>query len=98
MRIPTLSFLLLLTSACAGTISPYARATAGRIGCPAAEIELDQIEQDGRGPASWVAYCGSSAYACSSSSNIESGRSRIACSEVGRPRLGYAQSQSGGWR
>lgn len=99
MRIHSISLLLLLTSGCGGAISPYARATAGRIGCPAGEIDLDQIEQDGRGPASWVAYCGQSAYACSSSGSIESGSARVVCSEVGRPpRSGYAQTRYGGWR
>jgi hypothetical protein len=76
--------LLCAASACGASVSPYARATAGRIGCPAGNIELDQIEREGDGPESWVAMCGRTAYACSSSSNPNHARARIVCSELGR--------------
>src|SRR5262245_52916214 len=78
-------FGLLLAGACSGTVSPYARATAGRIGCPASKIELDQLEQGERGPDSWLAFCGGTGYACSSQGDIQNPQARIVCSELGRP-------------
>jgi hypothetical protein len=85
MRIVLSSTLVILLSACGASVSPYARATAGRIGCPAPDIELGRIDREDRGPQSWVAYCGRTAYACSSSGEIENPRVRIVCSELGGP-------------
>lgn len=82
---PWIGFLFLLAGACSASVSPYARATAGRIGCPASKIELDQLEQADRGPDSWVAFCGGTGYACSSHGDIQNPQSRIVCSELGRP-------------
>jgi hypothetical protein len=88
MRILIACFLVVLTSACGSTVSPYARATSGRIGCPAPEIELDQVDRGERGPESWVAYCGHRGYACSSSAALSNPQSRVVCSELGQPRTG----------
>jgi hypothetical protein len=83
MRAFVVSSLLLLTTACgAAVVSPYARATAGRIGCPASDIELDGIERDHRGPESWVAFCGRTGFVCSSSGALANPRVRIVCSEL----------------
>ena len=79
--------LLFATGACgAATVSPYARATAGRIGCPASRIELDEVERGSTGPESWVAFCGHTRYACSSNRPLRDPQARIICSELGRPR------------
>jgi hypothetical protein len=83
---------VILVAACGATVSPYARATAGRIGCPASQIELDQIEHDRHGPESWVAFCGSTGYACSSNAELGNPQLRIVCSELGHPM------QSSDWR
>ena len=77
--------LLLSAGACGAAVSPYARATAGRIGCPASQIELAEVERGRSGPESWVAYCGRVGYACSSSRALEHPNARIVCSELGRP-------------
>lgn len=79
-------FLFLSAGACSGSVSPYARATAGRIGCPASKIELEQLEHGDRGPDSWVAFCGGTGYACSSHGEIQNPQARIVCSELGRPQ------------
>ena len=90
MRTFIVSALVVLT-AC-GTTS-YARVTAGRIGCPASRIELDEVEREKRGPQSWVASCGGVTYVCSSNVTPDDSRAQILCSELGRPRLA-----SGGMR
>ncbi|HKU39393.1 MAG TPA: hypothetical protein VJR89_14645, partial [Polyangiales bacterium] len=79
------SFALLVCGACSSTLSPYARATAGRIGCPASRIEIEELARGERGPESWVAFCGSSHYVCSSNRAIANPDARIICSEPGRP-------------
>ena len=84
MRIFIVSALLCCVGGC-GASSSYARVTAGRIGCPASEIELDEIEQSERGPESWVASCGRSSYVCSSNVTPDNPRARITCSELGKP-------------
>lgn len=84
MRTFIVSALLVLT-AC-GT-SSYARVTAGRIGCPASKIELDEVERGKRGPQSWVAQCGQAVYVCSSNVTPDDARAQILCSELGRSRL-----------
>jgi len=86
MRTLPLSLLVFLVSACGASVSPYARATAGRIGCPASAIDLEQVEREGRGLASWVAYCGGTGYSCTSHGRLEDPRARIVCSELGKPR------------
>jgi hypothetical protein len=72
---------LSLLPACAG-VSSYARATAGRIGCPAAEIEIRDTEDDNPGPRSWVADCHGKSYACSSTGDLGESDVRVKCSEV----------------
>lgn len=84
MRTFMVSVLLCLVVSC-GASSPYARVTAGRIGCPASEIELDELERSERGPESWVASCGRSSYVCSSNVTPNDPRARITCSELGHP-------------
>jgi hypothetical protein len=79
------SAVVILASACGAGISPYARTTAGRIGCPAENIELSQVERAGGGPQSWVAFCGETGYACSSSGDPHNPRARVVCSPLGRP-------------
>jgi hypothetical protein len=77
------AFLVLsILPACAG-VSSYARATAGRIGCPAADIEIRDEEADQPGPRSWVAACQGKRYACSSSGDLADSDTRVKCSEIG---------------
>jgi hypothetical protein len=71
---------------CAASVSPYARAAAGHIGCPAEHIELGRIEREGGGPEAWVAQCGHTAYACTSSRDPRQPQARVVCSELGKPR------------
>lgn len=86
MRLDFIAFVLaLFGSACAQTVSPYALATAGHIGCSAEAIELTQIEGAERGPHAWVALCGHTGYACSSDRSPSAPRVQIACSELGHP-------------
>jgi hypothetical protein len=77
--------LSLGTCACGAGVSPYTRATAGRIGCPASQIELHEVDRSGPGPQSWVAFCGRTGYACSSNQSVTNADARIICSELGRP-------------
>lgn len=77
-----LLFSFILLGACGAAVSPYARASAGRIGCPAEYIELSHVQRDGA-PLSWVAHCGSEAYACSSNADPRDPQARIVCSEIG---------------
>jgi hypothetical protein len=79
----SLFVLLLGLTACAAGISSYARATAGRIGCPAADIEIRDTEDDQPGPRSWVAICGGTMYACSSNGDLGDAGSRVVCAEHG---------------
>ena len=79
-------------SGCAASISPYALASAGRIGCPAEYIALSDIEDGDGAPQAWVASCGANHYACSSNGDPRRANTRIICSELGRPRaLSYAR-------
>jgi hypothetical protein len=74
---------------CAAAVSPYARVTAGRIGCPAQHIELTDLHDGDGAPQSWVAQCGGhAAYACSSNGDPRRPQTRVICSEIGaeRPR------------
>ena len=84
MRILFVSVLLCLAGGC-GASSSYARVSAGRLGCPASQIELDEIERSEHGPESWVASCGRSSYVCSSNVTPDDPRARITCSELGHP-------------
>jgi hypothetical protein len=79
----SLFVLLISLTACAAGISSYARATAGRIGCPAADIEIRDTEDDQPGPRSWVAICGGTMYACSSNGDLSDAGSRVVCTERG---------------
>jgi hypothetical protein len=81
-----IALLFIVAAGCGASVSPYARASAGHIGCPAEAIELTQIERGGGAPQSWVATCGHAAYACSSNADPASREARIVCSELGRPR------------
>jgi hypothetical protein len=74
--------LFLMLPACAG-VSSYARASAGRIGCPAGEIEIRDTEDDRAGPRSWVAACQGKQYACSSNGDLADSDARVKCSEIG---------------
>lgn len=76
-----LASILALATGC-GTVSPHARATAGRIGCAAEDIEIDNREGEESGPRSWLATCGGRRYACSGSRNLEEPRS-VVCTELG---------------
>jgi hypothetical protein len=73
-------------SGCAASISPYAIATAGRIGCPADYIELSDVESGDGAPQAWVARCGRTHFACSSNGDPRRPQTRIVCSELGAPR------------
>jgi hypothetical protein len=77
----SLFVLLLGLTACFAGVSSYARATAGRIGCPAGEIEIRDAEDDLPGPRSWVAICSGRSYACSSSGELTNVGTRIVCTE-----------------
>jgi hypothetical protein len=77
-----LILLALVFPACAG-VSSYARATAGRVGCPAGEIEISETEDDQAGPRSWVASCQGKRYACSSSGDLGETDARVTCTEAG---------------
>jgi hypothetical protein len=79
-------FLLGFFGGCAASVSPYALATAGRIGCPAHHIELSDVERGDGSPQAWVATCGRTHYACSSDGDPRRPHTRIVCSELGRPR------------
>ena len=70
---------------CAASISPYALASAGRIGCPAEHIALSHLQNDERAPQAWVARCGHVQYACSSNGDPRRPNTRIVCSELGHP-------------
>jgi len=76
------ALLVLILPACAG-VSSYARATAGRVGCPAGEIEIRDTEDDQPGPRSWVAVCQGKQYACSSNGDLAESDSKVKCSEIG---------------
>jgi hypothetical protein len=82
-RMRCLFVLLLSLTSCVAAISSYARATAGRIGCPAADIEIRDTEDDQPGPRSWVALCGGKMYACSSNGDLREAGSRVVCAEHG---------------
>jgi hypothetical protein len=75
--------LLSTLGACAASISPYALATAGRIGCPAEHIELSRVHNDDSAPQAWVAGCGHTHYACSSNGDPRAPNTRVICSEMG---------------
>jgi hypothetical protein len=83
----TSHFLLLgflgFTAAGCASISSYARVTSGRIGCPAEQIDIREVQDDGKGPRSWVAGCSGKQYACSSSGGLDNVRSEVVCSEFG---------------
>jgi hypothetical protein len=88
----TLIPLLFIFAGCGASVSPYARASAGHIGCPAEAIELSHVQRSGGSPQSWVANCGRAAYACSSNADPTNPQARIVCSEFGRPhRAAYWQ-------
>jgi len=84
---PTLIALLSWSglAACAG-VSPYARASAGRVGCSAESIEISHEEDEGGGPRSWVAACGGAKYACSSNGDPGGNHAKVVCSEIGAKR------------
>jgi|GEM_PF-5317448 hypothetical protein len=83
----SLASLLATFSACAGSVSPYALATAGRIGCPAEHIDLSRVHNDDGAPQAWVASCGRSHYACSSNGDPRRPNTRVICTEMGgRPK------------
>lgn len=73
---------LILLSGCVAEISPYARATAGRVGCRAQEIDI-RDEAGDKGPRSWLASCMGKNYACSSTGSLMSEQTRVVCNEVG---------------
>jgi hypothetical protein len=86
------ALLLGTLGGCAASISPYARATAGRIGCPAEHIDLGEVHDGEGAPEAWVASCGHAAYACSSNGDPRRPNTRVICSPLGRPRvLSYAR-------
>ena len=78
----TLLASLLVVAAGCGAVSPHARATAGRIGCPAGAITISDREGEESGPRSWVASCGGRRYACSGSRDLAEPRS-VVCTELG---------------
>jgi hypothetical protein len=80
---------LSLLSGCSASISPYALASAGRIGCPADYIELSHVHRGGGAPEAWVARCGHASYACSSDGDPRKPRTRIICSDMERRRFSY---------
>jgi hypothetical protein len=93
MKAETLPFSLIAAitllgsfSGCAATVSPYALASAGRIGCPAEYIALSDIEDGDGAPQAWVAGCFRKHYACSSNGDPRRPNTRIICSELGQPR------------
>jgi hypothetical protein len=88
------AFFIATLGACASAVSPYAVATAGRIGCPAEHIDLSSVHNDDRSPQAWVASCGRTHYACSSNGDPRRPHTRIVCSELGGPRHQRAVS----WR
>jgi hypothetical protein len=89
MRILGLTLIALLSSSgllgCAG-VSPYARATAGHVGCSAESIAISHEEDEGGGPRSWVAACGGTKYACSSNGDPGGAHAKVVCSEIGARR------------
>jgi hypothetical protein len=84
----TLLIALLWLSSLAGCagVSPYARASAGRVGCSAESIEISHEEDEGGGPRSWVAACGGAKYACSSNGDPGGNHAKVVCSEIGAKR------------
>jgi hypothetical protein len=79
-------FLVSTFSACAASVSPYAIATAGRIGCPAEHIETSGVHDGAGAPQAWVASCGPTHYACSSNGDPRRPQTRVICSEIGGRR------------
>jgi hypothetical protein len=87
--------LLAPLGACAASVSPYALATAGRIGCPAEHIELSRVHNDDGAPQAWVAGCGPTHYACSSNGDPRRPHTRVICSEMGD---GHRHQRAVSWR
>lgn len=81
-----IALLLTVAAGCGASVSPYARATAGHIGCPAEAIELRDVQRGKGAPEAWVAMCGPVAYSCSSNVSPASPAARVTCSEFGGPR------------
>jgi hypothetical protein len=79
----SLALTLVLLSGCVAEISPYARATAGRVGCPAQDIDI-RDEAGAKGPLAWTASCMGKRYACSSTGSLMSEETRVVCNELGR--------------
>jgi hypothetical protein len=76
-----LLFLFVGCAACS-PVSIYARATAGRVGCPAEQIDIRSHNDGQPGPRSWVAACGGEEYVCSSEGALEDVHSEIVCSPL----------------
>ncbi|MET0344285.1 MAG: hypothetical protein ABW252_24935 [Polyangiales bacterium] len=94
MRVLPIALLLAPLTAC-GSVSPHARATAGRIGCAADDITIQRREGEENGPRSWTATCGSRRYACSGGRDLAEPRG-VVCTEIGSDaprasRLGSAR-------
>lgn len=81
-----IAFLFIAAAGCGASVSPYARASAGQVGCPAESIELSDIQRGRGAPEAWVAMCGPVAYACSSNVTPASPAARVSCTEFGGPR------------
>lgn len=93
--LPFLAALSLVTlGACAGSISPYALASAGRIGCPAEDIDLSRVHNRDGAPQAWIASCGRTHYACSSTGDPQRPHTRVICTELG----GRTHHRAVGWK
>lgn len=75
-------------------ISPYARATAGRVGCPAQDIDI-RDEAGTQGPLAWTASCMGKRYACSSTGSLMSEHTRVVCNELGSGAHGGEDTHGG---
>jgi hypothetical protein len=82
-------FALSLLCGCSASVSPYALASAGRIGCPADYIELSHVHRGEGAPQAWVARCGRESYACSSDGDPRRPRTRIVCADMQHHRFTY---------